>query len=322
MKPQTVTEGMKAMNLTRYAGKTFERLHSKGSRNITASMTPDLFGVGRHGKLGIAGHMIGMLDLSPKNADAILERGHRMQPLAANWYQNETGYRTHSIEAWAKHDAMNLYASPDSMTWYPEYGRWLPGEIKTKSKAVFDDQWSDGPPLDVLIQHQLQLKLTGAPAGPVICVVINEHGGGFELHHEIVEANPSMQEAILGEATKMFDMIEKGQLPEPDLSQDQDREAFIKMARAELDDVIPLDEEVMKWVNLYERQGKILKRINSKREEAKARILSALDGHKGGTIDDLLITHKRVTVKEHVRSESASSRIYFKSASAVARKAS
>lgn len=319
------------LGLIRYAGNTFEKLHAPGSECITASSIPDLFGIGKNGKLALAAHIKGLADMSPKDNN-MLRRGHRLQPIAAEMYHEETGRVVKNIHARVKHDSMPLYASPDMLELeeggfsFPVAGTaggrtqtWRPGEIKVVAEPIFNATWENGPPQRVLIQHQAQLMLTGAPVGPVVALVVGE----FDMYvkHWDIEAHAPTQQVIEQEVAGFLAMLKRGELPAPDLANEGDQNALIKLARAELDDVITLPDEMHYWATMYQRYGKLERKIEKKRKEAKARLIDSLQGHKGGLIHadpddaeskDRIVQVKRIDMPERHQQAHTQTRIYIK----------
>jgi len=319
------------LGLVRYGKNTFEKLHAPGSECITASSIPDLFGIGKNGKLALAAHIKGLADMSPKNNN-MLRRGHRLQPIAAQMYHEETGRVVKNIHARVKHDALAFYASPDMLELeeggfsFPVAGTaggrtqtWRPGEIKVVAEPIFNATWENGPPQRVLIQHQAQLMLTGAPVGPVVALVVGE----FDMYvkHWDIEAHAPTQQVIEKEVAGFLAMLKRNELPAPDLANEGDQNALIKLARAELDDVITLPDEMRDWISLYQDHGAEISRLKKERNEAKARMIHALQGHKGGLIHadpddaeskDQIVQIKRIDVAERFQAAHTQTRIYIK----------
>lgn len=330
------------LGLTRYGGETFDHLHRSGSGCITASSLPDLLGIGKKGRLALAAHILGLADMSPKQNN-LMRRGKILQEVAAEMYAEETGRVVKNIHARIKHDDLPFYASPDILEHdaasgmpFPVAGaakpankpNWRAGEIKVVAESVFDADWDGGPPERVLVQHQGQLLLTGASIGPVVALVIGEFDM-FIKSWDIAAHGPT-QQVIEEEVRDFMAMLARGEMPPPDLAHEGDQAALIKLARAELDDVIDLPEEARAWIDLYQRYGKLKTRIDKKRTDAKARLIHALDGHAGGVLyapeddpeaKDLLVQLKSIEMKERVTKAHRQNRIYVKDHGRVARKA-
>lgn len=295
------------LGLTRYAGNKFKQLHDGGCKCLTASNVPDLFGLGRNGRLGLSGHALGIMPIEVKET-SVIKRGQRRQELVADWYAEETGYAAKSVHAWVKHPDMDLYASPDVLRarWDTVEGRFPadkdihPGEIKVVAESVFDDQWVAGPPQKVLLQHQTQLALTGASTGPVIAEQLGEFVD--ELHHWEVDAHKDTQEIVISEAWEFLTMVAAGELPEPDLSSEQDQNALIRMATVTEGMKVDLPDELLFHVKRYQRSGVIQKRCDKRRTEAKARLLDALGGAELGVFaDGQTVKFTKIEYKEQTR---------------------
>lgn len=279
------------LGLTRYAGNTFDKLHEAGCMCLSASSVPDLFGIGRNGRLALAAHAMGIMPINSADTD-LTRRGKRLQAVAAIEYQDEVKQETRTIEAWVKDEHIDLYASPDVLSrkltaptpeapHIPIGERWLPGEIKVVAKQVFDDDWEAGPPQKVLLQHQTQLKLTGVSYGPIIALSIGDFV--FDLDHWDIEAHAETQELIMDEAADFLGLIQKGQLPPPDLSLEKDQEALIKLANVTEGMHVEMPDELLFHVKRYQKAGKIEKRCEKRKKEAKAHLINALGGAQLGT---------------------------------------
>lgn len=293
------------LGLIRYAGNTFEKLHGPGCMCLTASSVPDLFGLGRNGRLALAGHVMGLYGIEGAETD-LTRRGKKFQRPVAEIYEEDHGVRTRLIHAWAKHPDMPFYASPDVLT-FPHVDV-LPGEIKNVAKQVYDEQWLAGPPQKVLLQHQAQLKLTGAKVGPVIASAISDFV--FDVEHWDVEAHAETQDIIVSEVHEFLELCKAGQLPPPDLSSAQDQEAVIRLANITEGMKVDLPDELLFHVRRYQRAGVIEKRCEKRRTEAKAHLIDALGGaqlgvFKGGETVKVM----RIDYQEQLRKPYSATRI-------------
>lgn len=300
------------LGLTRYAGKKFEHLHDAGCMCLTASNVPDLFGLGRNGRMALAAHAMGALPIEVAETGVIM-RGKMLQDTVARWYQQKTKTPTRPVHAWIKHPDMEFYASPDVVTTvskggFVDFDEHLPGEIKVVAKPTFDEQWEAGPPQKVLLQHQCQLALTVANTGPVIAAVIGDFV--FDQEDWDIEAHKETQDLILDEARVFLDMIESGHLPPPDMSSEQDQEAVIKLASVIDGLSIDLPDEMLYHVRRYERAGTMDKAADKMRKAAKAHLIEAMAGAELGVFKNgKTVKLNRINYKEQNRAAYTSVRM-------------
>ncbi len=297
------------LGLTRYAGKRFEQLHDAGCGCITASNIPDLFGVGRNGKLALAAHVLGVMPIEIGETE-LTRRGKMLQPIVGQWYHEDTGVHTKIIHAWKKHPKHNYYVSPDALCYVDGLeARPRPGEIKVVAEPVFDMDWESNPPNKVLLQHQAQLDITDSDSGPVIACKIGDFR--FDIHHWMVERNRLMVELIEDECQQFLDLIGKKELPPPDMGNVKDQDAFIKLAKVMEGMSIQLDDEVGYLIRKYNRSG-LLKNLAEKRQkECKARLIEALNGAQYGYCGSKRVEFKIVEMSGHVIKPHPQRRIYI-----------
>lgn len=279
------------LGLTRYAGNRFDALHNAGCMCLTASSVPDLFGMGRHGRLALAAHVMGVMPIESPDTD-LTRRGKMMQETVVKWFEEETGIRSRCIHAWAKDEHLDFYASPDSLSFpYGPGHKWvggkneaLPGEIKVVAHQIYDEDWQGGPPQKVLLQHQAQLRLTNSKAGPVIAAAIGDFA--WDLGHWMVEAHQQTQDIIMDEVADFLSLVQAGQLPPPDLTLEKDQEALIRLATVDEGRTIEMPDELLYYVRRYQKAGVIAKQAEKWRKEAKAHLMHTLDGAQLGVFSD------------------------------------
>jgi hypothetical protein len=196
----------------------FERVHAAGSGILTASQIPALFGHSRFGgRYAIAAHISGRVPMESAD-NPMTARGRRLEPIAAEMLA-EDGYSIvrPKMGLYANHPAFDgrFVASPDAVAWALE--KDAPGivEIKVVSELVYRDRWSDGPPLEVELQHQAQFAACeGAEWGVIAALVI----GAFRL--DLIayptQRNEGAVKLIEGAARALLDILAAGEMPEPD----------------------------------------------------------------------------------------------------------
>ena len=204
-----------------YQPLEFVKLHAAGSGMLTASQIPALFGHSRWGgRYAIAAHISGRLAMEGAD-NPMTARGRRLlEPVACDMLQEE-GYHVTRPELgmWVPHPTIkNFAASPDAIAFHLEEtgGQPLVGEIKVVAEAVWKERWQDGPPLEVELQHQAQLACCGKEAlfGVIGALVVGQFC--FDLHPYETSRNTGAIRLIEEAATALLDLLDAGEMPEPD----------------------------------------------------------------------------------------------------------
>lgn len=206
--------------LQQYQPGEFERLHAAGSGILTASQIPALFGHSRFGgRYAVAAHISGRHEMEFAD-NPMTARGRRLEPIAAEMLDEE-GYAVLRLPAgmYAPHPdfAGRFTASPDAVAIKLDDPDGLDRivEIKTVAELVYREKWQDGPPLEVEIQHQAQFACCeGAAHGIIAALVV----GAFRLDLIVypTERNDAAVKLIEDAARALLDLIDAGELPEPD----------------------------------------------------------------------------------------------------------
>jgi hypothetical protein len=196
----------------------FDAVHAAGSRIITASNVPALFGKSRFvGQTALYYHLTGEVPLPDISGSNIVERGRDMEDLAAKRVRREhPGWQVTQVYGRSEHPGFSgrLIASPD-MTAITEDGRLLVGEGKVVARSIFEDRWQDGPPIDVELQNQTQLACEpDADAGFISALIV----GDFTLDCIVYETarNPAAIELIEQAAEAFLALLDAGTPPNPD----------------------------------------------------------------------------------------------------------
>lgn len=202
-----------------YEPGEFERLHAAGSRILTASNIPALFGKSRFvGQFALAQHLLGTVPLKDISDSPVVLRGKDLEPVTAAKVMKETGWKIDSVFGYAEHPVLgsSALASPDMLAWDPD--RDLKdvgiGEGKVVAGPIFEDRWADGPPIDVELQHQFQFRCTGARWGFISALVV----GDFRLDLILYRTFPNHEaiELIDEAAAAFLSLLADGKTPDPD----------------------------------------------------------------------------------------------------------
>ena len=244
--------GMSTMpfNLQLYAEGEFDKLHAAGSMLVSASNVPAIFNAvpQRYGKLTYAMHLTGQKSLPDLDDIALIKIGHLLEPLAAEMLAEQLGVDVIRFDAYSRHPWLPLFATPDAVAWIDDVPHIV--EIKTVSPRVWAQQWQDGPPLHVALQHQAQLACTGARAG--IIASLSPAYGSLDFWFTAPD-QPTIDKIELG-VDSLIAMIERGDMPEPD-DTEADAEAFRSlMWQSDAEKVISIEgEEAVRRAKQYQQ---------------------------------------------------------------------
>lgn len=203
------------LGLRRYRPGIFDRYHGPGSRIVTASQVPALFGQSRFaGRYALAAHIMGKVPLR-QPTEALVERGQMLEPVVAALIARETGWEVQPVRAWAAHHKIDRFiASPDFIAYRKD--RDGPGIIEAKVVAdlVFEKLYEDAPPLEVELQHQAQYACTGATWGAIAPLVLGTFRFDQIVYHR--EPEPDTIRILEDGVAAFLAMVDLGRMPDPD----------------------------------------------------------------------------------------------------------
>lgn len=233
---------MGELRLKEYAEGEFERVHAAGSRILTASNVAALFGKSPwSGRFGLACHMTGRVPFLPIST-ALTQRGKDLEETSARLVAREKGWKVETVNGYAEHPSYHgrVLASPDMIAWRPDRRRPGVGEGKVVARPMFEQRWADGPPIYVELQHQLQLRNTGADWGFISALVV----GDFMLDLIVYETKPNRPAIkIIDKAIgEFFKILDAGDMPEPDPHSDSLRALHTLYPKADPGLIVPLED--------------------------------------------------------------------------------
>lgn len=208
-------------NLQPYGKGGFDRMHAAGSMLASASGVPSLFNLvpQRHGKLAYGLHLNGDRPLPDISKEPHIMAGHALEPVAAAVLSMKLETDVDEIDAYSMHDYLPMFSTPDRLITIDGVQHIV--EIKCVAPRTFWEDWRDGPPVHVGVQHQVQFATTGAERG--IIAVFNQ--GWSTLDWFFTEPNPAAIQRIELEVGEFMEHLADGILPDPD-DCEADFEAF------------------------------------------------------------------------------------------------
>ncbi len=241
----------------------------------------------------------GLADLPEEEKD-YLKWGHRLEPVIAAAYEEETGRKTYDpgdYEIQYSPDVPHMLATVDRFVtdWTesivaPPFASTGVLELKTTS-AFRREQWKDEPPLAYQIQLQHQLAVTGHAWGSIAVLI----GGQTFLWNDIARNETFIEQLRVAE-DRFWTRVLKHDPPEPDSSVSATKILHALYPREE-HDAIELPIEAVEWDRDRQLAIEIVKTQEEVRRESENRIKAALRDHAVG----ILPSGARYTWKESTR---------------------
>ncbi len=157
-------------------------------------------------------------------------------------------------------------------------------EAKTASwrmKSSWGEQDSDDVPTHYLCQCQQQMAVMNAAV--VHLAVLFD---GAQLKTFKVLRNDDLIALLIAAANELWERIQDGNPPEPDWEHSS-TPSLIRQIHGTIEDTrIELDETEIAYWRKYQRAGELIKRLELKQQECKARVLHAIGDNFAGILDD------------------------------------
>lgn len=252
---------------------------------IGASDAAIILGVSRwKSPLQLFAEKAGLADTTEEEKD-YLSWGHRLEPVIASAYEDETGRTTEdpgdfTIQRSA--DVPFMLATVDRFV-----VRWdgkpppveAPGVLELKTANAFRrEEWKDEPPLAYQIQLQHQLAVTGYQWGSIAVLI-----GGQQFLWTDIPRNELFIERLRVAEDRFWQRVLKREPPEPDASVSATKILHALYPR-EQHDAIDLPIEAVEWDRDRTLAIDIIKTQETVRREAENRIKAALQDHAVGIL--------------------------------------
>lgn len=200
------------MEYTQKKHRTREKWLQARSGTIGASASPTIMGANKwETPLQLYGGLTG--ELPPKEQTMAMRMGHRLEPVIARLYEDETERPTEDPGEFTIQRSEEfpwLHSTVDRFIgiFDPEYrGR---GVLEEKAPgAHMADEWDDGIPLSVQIQIQHQLAVTGLEWGSAAALI-----GGQQFVWGDVERNQPFIDELLKKTHEFWERVKRHEPPE------------------------------------------------------------------------------------------------------------
>jgi predicted phage-related endonuclease len=188
--------------------------------NLNASEIAATFGVHSHMTLAqlVAGKR-GLKGLGPDPQSPLILRGNAFESVALQecLKRNPTWQAALNVNHYI-HGKLRIACTPDALATDPA----RPGvgviQIKTKGRAIFKRDWSDGPPAETCLQTAQEMLLVNATWGAVVVAVFGDFT--WQTHVFMVERNPAQEADLLETASKFWSAFDAGDHPVVDFERD------------------------------------------------------------------------------------------------------
>lgn len=261
---------------------------------IGSSDAPVILGLSKHKSLlHLYAEKRGLRTIGEQERDW-LEWGHRLEPVVAAKYEEETGRDTydpgdfhierHHAEAW-------MIATPDRIIVdYPlpppsvlpshvQQASHIPGVLELKTASAWNKkEWKDEPPLAYQVQLQHQLAVTGHLWGSIAVLI-----GGQTFLWMDVPRNEDFIARLMKQEHAFFECVQRGEAPEPDGSIDA-ANALAAIYPVEELDAIELPMQAVKWDKERAQSIEVIKVHEDIKRECENRIKAAIGNHAVGLI--------------------------------------
>lgn len=236
----------------------------------------------------------GLADI-PEDEKDYLSWGHRLEPVIAGAYQDETDRLTldpgdFAIERSA--DVPFMLATIDRFIvgWpmdrpRPEYAPEgssagpARGVLELKTANAFRrEEWKDEPPLAYQIQLQHQLAVTGLQWGSIAVLI-----GGQQFLWTDIARNQPFIDALIAAEERFWRRVQTKEAPEPDSSQSATKILHALYPR-ELHDATDLPIEAVEWDRDRTLAMEIIRTQEAVKRETENRIKAAMGDHAVGIL--------------------------------------
>lgn len=232
------------------------------SEDITSTDCAVLFGLSKYKTLYELWHEKKEGHISSFEETERMKWGSRLEPVIAAGVAEDLGLTVKPLKEYHRHDQIRAGSSFDFITTDNQIL-----EIKNVDSLVYRNEWTDDeapPHIELQVQHQM---LVYGNSNAIICALI----GGNELRTINRKADPDIQKLIIKKINEFWQSIDNNKPPEPEWSADAgyiiSRHSF-----AEPGTVLETDE-MLDLVLKYKKTTELLKKIESKKEEIKAKIM-------------------------------------------------
>lgn len=231
-------------------------------------------------RIQLWGEKCGLIEPDDLSDNESVEWGTILEDPVAKKYQRVTGREItppSHIYRHEKHDWM--IGNPDRFIEGDPRGTGIL-EVKTTS-AFHAKDWDEEPPEYYQAQLQHLLAVTGCSWGSFAVLI-----GGQRFKWCDVERNERFIEFLTEKESEFWDMVLKGDPPDPDAS-DSAKEALARLYPKESKDVtVDLGDEALEWANALQAVREAQKELDKSRQYAENMLKAAIGEAAIGKLPD------------------------------------
>lgn len=180
-----------------------------------------------------------------------------------------------------------LSATPDAMAWRESMAEWWPVDAKCTNwlrlAKEFGEEWSDDVPVDILMQAQQQMLVTGTKVQHTPVIV---PGRTLKQKVFVIHRNEKLCNGIIEAGRDMARRVLDGDPPDPDFAMPGMADVMKRVFKLNPDEICWMGEEVNDWWRTYQSLGTQMEAFKKEREELKARILHRMGDAAVGRFPD------------------------------------
>jgi putative phage-type endonuclease len=232
----------------------------------------------------------GLADVAESEKD-YLTWGHRLEPVIASAYEDETGRTTfdpgdyaiqrHSHVPWmiATIDRLVTRWPEDSPHRPPVEIPGAPGVLELKTTNAFRrEEWKDEPPLAYQIQLQHQMAVTGHMWGSIAVLI-----GGQSFLWTDIARNQDFIDKLMTAEEKFWMRVLRRDAPEPDASRSASQILQALYPR-ETEPAIELPIEAIDWDRDRTHAIEVIRNYEDIKNECENRLKAAIGPHEAGVL--------------------------------------
>lgn len=222
--------------------------------------------------------------------------GRLLEPVVRQRYSDVTGRTVKMLSGLARHPRHPWMIG--SLDGFVE-GERVIYEGKTARRS---DGWgepgTDQVPEHYALQVQHYLAVTGYEAADIAVLIA---GSSFRMYR--IDADRELQDMLFEAEREFWEMVQRGEPPEPDLSRESDRAILRRMFPGTNGQTIRADESDERWRAVWQEAAELAAQYQATAEHAKAHLLrkmgeaSQLEFSDGKALRRKLIHKKPYTVE-------------------------
>jgi predicted phage-related endonuclease len=246
-------------------------------------------------------------EFEPLDDSKILRRGRWLEPAIGKAVRElEPSLQVTPSNDYYRDPDLRLGATPDFLL-VDQYGSGRLGimQCKTAAPHIYQRDWQGGkePPLWVLLQAATEMLLAEAEFAVVAVMVVDPFS--LDVNISRFERTAAVEDKIIRQVTKFWQMVEAGEEPEPDFGRD---DAVIRALhpRAERGSLLDLrsSNEVMDMLVRRAEANEKIKELEREKGMIEAELRYRLGEHETALVEGFKITYKNVHLPERIIPES------------------